>query len=65
MYDKLKLLCFTTGRDKEHPRLTPELVLKDPEKFQAIVQNSRVLSKDEVNSKLLAIEEEPDFEPCI
>jgi hypothetical protein len=55
----LELLCFTTDRDEEQPGLIPELVLEDLEKFWAIPQNSRVLSRDEVNQKLLDIEEEP------
>jgi hypothetical protein len=63
--DILELPCFTSGRDEEHPRLSPELILEDLEKFRAVLQNSQVLSTDEVNRKLLAIEEERDFEPCI
>jgi hypothetical protein len=53
--DRSELLYFTIGRDKEHPKLTPKLVLEDPKKFRAVLQNSQVLSRDEVNRKLLAI----------
>jgi hypothetical protein len=60
--DRPELQCFTTSRDKEHPRLIHKLVLEDVEKLRSVVQNSQVLSRDEVNRKLLAIEDEADFE---
>ena len=31
--DKSELLCFTTGKDEEHSKLTLELFLEDPKKF--------------------------------
>jgi hypothetical protein len=60
--DRPELQCFTIGRDKEHPGLIRKLVQEDVEKLRLVVQNYQVLSKDKVNRKLLAIEEEADFE---
>jgi hypothetical protein len=60
--DRPELQCFTIGRDKEHPGLIRKLVQEDVEKLRLVLQNYQVLSKDKVNRKLLAIEEEADFE---
>jgi hypothetical protein len=60
--DRPELQCFIIGKDKEHPGLIRKLVLEDIEKLRLVLQNSQVHSRDEVNCKLLAIEEEADFE---
>jgi hypothetical protein len=38
--DRPELQCFTTNRDKKHPRPIPKLVLKDVEKLWPVLQKS-------------------------
>jgi hypothetical protein len=60
--ERPELQYFTIGKDKEHLGLIRKLVQEDVEKLRLVLQNSQVLSKDKVNRKLLAIEEEANFE---
>jgi hypothetical protein len=53
MDDRPKLQCFTTYKEKEHPGLIRKLVLEDVGKLQLVLQNSQVLSKDEVYQQII------------
>ena len=60
--DKPKMQCFTLGKDKELPWLTPELLQEDYDTSRLVMQNSCILSRDRVNQELLATKEDTDFE---